>query len=786
MRTWDEDWNESLPPAEASEEAHMPLGSCDVLAAAKELGTSAATLVAGNGRDRPGIGALALDWASSVAQLLAASAAAERIEVLRAHGTLAQVKAYGDPMRAAGVVDAAVQMLCDPDEMVTVAAAEAIRHLACANNQNRIAAREAGAIPHLVRMLTKVADADCAHELAAALVTAAVAALRNLSFQNGENRDLIRFSGGLAPLLRIVASGQPPAPPARTDPRREAAYRAAGALENLAADNEENASTIVEAGVVPAMKELLIGIGNVKLSQRAARKGREALFHLLRLDKAHTTECRRAAEARGAAAAAAVAVAKARVLIELKRSRGDACAAHGDAAAHGNAVERCVGLHMAQSELSALASDAWAHAVIALAQHGLGCHPGAAAERDVEVDPPAPLHVADKAARSAIYQVLRRAPLCEALVCDMDASNHIRVSGRGAESTTCTDGAPTGHSVAGTTRAQHAEAVASISRLVLQQAPTEAVVAVAAALLGGGTDDDGDGSSTALQALLVHELIGSERWLRLAPLYRQRVTKRLLGLLSGGEVLPELLEAYLDCQVATAGAGGWSERTYFVRGAPLTLRVGSGIGGGLETGGLVWDAALALSAFLLQLPEAAPELGRRRVLELGAGPGLPGLVLGSLDGGAVTVQLTDVIPATLDNLRHNVSQLPRSTAVSVEELDWHAPVETTRARYADVDLVLAADVVYEPALALPLLATIGAVLEGKPDARALLAAERRGGAWETFLRVLSECGSLRSVERSLEARAALRDAACPFWVAPEAVERIVLLELGWVAEGAQP
>ena len=51
--------------------------------------------------------------------------------------------------------------------------------------------------------------------------------------------------------------------------RREAAYRAAGALENLAADNDENAASIVEAGVVPAMKELLVGKGNVDLSQKA-------------------------------------------------------------------------------------------------------------------------------------------------------------------------------------------------------------------------------------------------------------------------------------------------------------------------------------------------------------------------------------------------------------------------------------------------------------------------------------------------------------------------------------
>ena len=129
------------------------------------------------------------------------------------------------------------------------------------------------------------------------MVTAATAALRNLSFQNGPNRDLIRFSGGLAPLIRIVAQGSPPVPPPRGAPQREAAYRAAGALENLSGDNPENAAAIVAAGVVPAMKELLVGLAAADLSQKAARKGREALFALMALDKARLAAEKREAEA---------------------------------------------------------------------------------------------------------------------------------------------------------------------------------------------------------------------------------------------------------------------------------------------------------------------------------------------------------------------------------------------------------------------------------------------------------------------------------------------------------
>ena len=42
---------------------------------------------------------------------------------------------------------------CERSRPVAIAAADALRHLACANQQNRVAAREAGAVPLLISML---------------------------------------------------------------------------------------------------------------------------------------------------------------------------------------------------------------------------------------------------------------------------------------------------------------------------------------------------------------------------------------------------------------------------------------------------------------------------------------------------------------------------------------------------------------------------------------------------------------------------------------------------------
>ena len=75
-----------------------------------------------------------------------------------------------------------------------MAAADALRHLACANDRNRDRARELGAIPLLVAQLRRVAGVAHADmgEADVAAVTAATAALRNLSYQNAQNRDAIR------------------------------------------------------------------------------------------------------------------------------------------------------------------------------------------------------------------------------------------------------------------------------------------------------------------------------------------------------------------------------------------------------------------------------------------------------------------------------------------------------------------------------------------------------------------------------------------------------------------
>ena len=289
------------------------------------------------------------------------------------------------------------------------------------------------------------------------------------------------------------------------------------------------------------------------------------------------------------------------------------------------------------------------------------------------------------------------------------------------------------------------------------------------------------------QQALVEALVRPPAFAALPRAYRHKLLRALATapLPDEAEVHEALLDAFLNAP-ADAEAG-WSTSTYEVGvEGPLSLRVFAGIGGGNETGGRVWDAALALSAYLLdEHASHASDAARPRArvaLELGAGPGLPGLLLAAL-GAVERVVLTDAVPATLDNLRGNVARLPAEAQArcAVCHLNWFTPPQATAGEFDSVELLLAADVVYEPSLVPPLLATIRALLDANPGCTTLLAAERRGEALATFERELGaliESGALHIVaDRSEAAHRALRAPSCPFYCAPEAVGRIVLLEL---------
>lgn len=85
-----------------------------------------------------------------------------------------------------------------------------------------------------------------------------------------------------------------------------------------------------------------------------------------------------------------------------------------------------------------------------------------------------------------------------------------------------------------------------------------------------------------------------------------------------------------------------------------------------------------------------PHLGESRVLELGSGTGMVGLVCDQL--GAISVHMTDYHPRVLDNVAYNV-KLNHSKA-TVSKLDFIEIANSDEPQEA-YDIVIASDLLYE-------------------------------------------------------------------------------------------
>eukprot|EP00977_Amphora_coffeiformis_P005274 scaffold1123_cov168-Amphora_coffeaeformis.AAC.42 len=149
---------------------------------------------------------------------------------------------------------------------------------------------------------------------------------------------------------------------------------------------------------------------------------------------------------------------------------------------------------------------------------------------------------------------------------------------------------------------------------------------------------------------------------------------------------------------------------------PITLRTKTA-STSESTGLALWTCSQILSGYLVDNPHHVRD---KRVLELGAGLGLCGIVAHKL--GANQVLATDGDVDVLHNLRYNAQRNKTdndSQHLACPQLVWGQNLGDFTRRHKKQSVILATDVFYSPGLVKPLWRTVDHLLEH--DGRFLLA-----------------------------------------------------------------
>lgn len=114
------------------------------------------------------------------------------------------------------------------------------------------------------------------------------------------------------------------------------------------------------------------------------------------------------------------------------------------------------------------------------------------------------------------------------------------------------------------------------------------------------------------------------------------------------------------------------------------------------TGLSIWSASLVLARWL-----KSKSWSKSRVIELGAGCGVPGLTVASSQAAPQKVYVSDLNPLTVENIDHNI-KLNRLKDTEALRMDW---LDRDTWPKQSIDVVVGSDLVYQKSL-VPLLSSV--------------------------------------------------------------------------------
>ncbi|KAF6040593.1 FAM86A [Bugula neritina] len=211
----------------------------------------------------------------------------------------------------------------------------------------------------------------------------------------------------------------------------------------------------------------------------------------------------------------------------------------------------------------------------------------------------------------------------------------------------------------------------------------------------------------------------------------------------GGEISEVTFEAYGD--ILTKPVSEITYKHYDVKGVSISLQENNTLIAEGTTGLKTWQASQRMAEYLV---DDCSLLKDKHVLELGAGLGLLGLTVCSLCNCG-SYLLSDHHSSVLHKLQRNIAEnsnnllcIPSVVDIDWEEVSQNGFTNSLKEKIQCVDVVLAADVVYDVKIIQPLVQTLLLIIEiMKEEGKIFVASTIRNEAtYESFLKELDKHG----------------------------------------------